>query len=270
MHTVTLIELGADFGMRVRVKGRPGNRITNSAHPELHPVWSVRQGVKIGPSVDLPGLPASRNPHGFGHSECGAWWAVMPLSLVILAGCDRAERRLVGSWPTKRRAVPSAPGVGRTRHPRMGAAQQLWLLYRNHRGISDLRNVRRCRAPRTSFSSPFELQPVPSKKFFELALVLARFAPSASTRRATAPPLPATTRHPLPTLHSLFVSPLFSYSYELLFPQPLYFDNHPHCPGVWGYKPPISLRTLCLRAAACPDLVGVPNPLFSGICCLFS
>jgi hypothetical protein len=28
--------------------------------------------------------------------------------------------------------------------------------------------------------------------------------------------------------------PLFSYSYELLSPQALYFDNHPHCPGVWG------------------------------------
>jgi hypothetical protein len=28
----------------------------------------------------------------------------MPFSLVIQAGCDRAERRLVGSGPTKRRA----------------------------------------------------------------------------------------------------------------------------------------------------------------------
>jgi hypothetical protein len=43
---------------------------------------------------------------------------------VIQAGCDRAERRLVGFRPTERRAVPSAPGVGRTRHPRMGAAEQ--------------------------------------------------------------------------------------------------------------------------------------------------
>ena len=34
----------------------------------------------------------------------------MPFSLVILAGCDRAELRLVGSGPTKRRAVPTAPG----------------------------------------------------------------------------------------------------------------------------------------------------------------
>ena len=29
-----------------------------------------------------------------------------------------------------------------------------------------------------------------------------------------------------------FWLPLFSYSYELLFPQFLYFDNHPHCPRV--------------------------------------
>src|SRR5713101_2311985 len=28
-----------------------------------------------------------------------------------------------------------------------------------------------------------------------------------------------------------FVGPLFSYSYELLFPQPLYFDNDLNCPG---------------------------------------
>ena len=90
-------------------------------------------------------------------------------------------------------------------------------------------------------------------------------SPAAPLRRRSLPLL--ATHYPLSTL--FFVSPLFSYSYELLFPQPLYFDNHPHCPGVWGYKPPISLRTLCLRAAACPDLVGVANPLFSGICCLF-
>ena len=70
----------------------------------------------------------------------------MPFSLVILAGCDRAERRLVGSGPTKRRAVPSAPGVGRTRHPRLGAAQQLWLLYRNHQEITELRNLQHYRA----------------------------------------------------------------------------------------------------------------------------
>jgi hypothetical protein len=65
--------------------------------------------------------------------------------------------------------------------------------------------------------------------------------PSSSTCRPIAPPLPATTHYSPPTTHSVFVSPLFSYSYELLFPQPLYFDNDPHCPGGWGYKPPIPL-----------------------------
>ena len=48
----------------------------------------------------------------------------MPFSLVILAGCDRAERRLVRFWPSKSRAVPSAPGVGLTRHLRMDAEEQ--------------------------------------------------------------------------------------------------------------------------------------------------
>src|SRR6266478_1835967 len=33
---------------------------------------------------------------------------------------------------------------------------------------------------------------------------------------------------------SILVGPLFSYSYELLFLQPISFHNHPHCPGVWG------------------------------------
>ncbi len=39
-----------------------------------------------------------------------------------------------------------------TRHPRMGAAQQLWLLYRNHPEISDLQNLRRWRAPHGSYT----------------------------------------------------------------------------------------------------------------------
>src|SRR5260370_4482521 len=47
-----------------------------------------------------------------------------------------------------------------------------------------------------------------------------------------------------------FVFPLFSYSYELLFPQALYFDNHPHCLGVWGSNSRtasvLSLCALCL------------------------
>src|SRR5258708_11556947 len=31
-------------------------------------------------------------------------------------------------------------------------------------------------------------------------------------------------------------APLFSYSYELLFPQPLWIHIHTNCPGVWGYS----------------------------------
>ncbi len=45
-----------------------------------------------------------------------------------------------------------------------------------------------------------------------------------------------------------FVRPLFSYSYELLFPQPLSFHNHPHCPGVWGVSTSSVLR---LRRPLC-------------------
>jgi hypothetical protein len=48
----------------------------------------------------------------------------MLFRLAIVAGCGPAEGRVVGFWPTKSRAVPSAPGVGRTRHPKMGAAKR--------------------------------------------------------------------------------------------------------------------------------------------------
>src|SRR5713226_8505716 len=40
--------------------------------------------------------------------------------------------------------------------------------------------------------------------------------------------------------------PLFSYSYELLFPQALSFDNHPHCPGGVGVSFQVSRCTLRL------------------------
>jgi len=52
--------------------------------------------------------------------------------------------------------------------------------------------------------------------------------------------------------HPIFFGPLFSYSYELLFPQPLYFDNDLNCPGVWGAR--FQFSTLCLR-------VSVANPV---------
>jgi hypothetical protein len=54
-----------------------------------------------------------------------------------------------------------------------------------------------------------------------------------------------------------FFNPLFSWSYELLFPQLLYFHNHLRCPGVWGSAPsalktlrPSNVPTLCLQTLA--------------------
>ena len=77
-----------------------------------------------------------------------------------------------------------------------------------------------------------------------------------------------------------FLRPLFSYSYELLFPQSLYFDNHLSCPGV-SPLPPVHqhesrvtshrsrrftlLRTLFLSSASFFD----SRRLFSMPCALF-
>ena len=62
-----------------------------------------------------------------------------------------------------------------------------------------------------------------------------------------------------------FDGPLFSYSYELLFPQPLYFDNDLNCPGVWGAH--ASNFQLCLSVS----LWQVPSlsPVESYSCGLF-
>jgi len=87
--------------------------------------------------------------------------------------------------------------------------------------------------------------------------------PSPSTRRNVprlSAPLQTFKPSNVRTLRRSFVTPLFSYSYELLFPQPLYFDNHPHCPRVspLGY----------------PDMQAfgpsnVPTLLFTKACSLF-
>ena len=45
-----------------------------------------------------------------------------------------------------------------------------------------------------------------------------------------------------------FALPLFSWSYELLFPQPLYFDNHLRCPRGVGSAPSFQLCVLCAFA----------------------
>jgi hypothetical protein len=87
--------------------------------------------------------------------------------------------------------------------------------------------------------------------------------PAAPLRRR--PPL--TTHHSLPTL---FLPPLCFHILTNCFSRnPFILITIPIAPGCGGTSLPISLRTLCLRAAACPGLVGVANPLFSGICCLF-
>src|ERR1700720_3913749 len=95
-------------------------------------------------------------------------------------------------------------------------------------------------------------------------------------------------RPALPTAqrpHTTFLRPLFSYSYELLFPQLLYFDNDLNCPGVSPpLRPPRShsehsvlrfsrnrfairrLRTLILSCSFFPHSF----PLFSMACALFA
>lgn len=60
--------------------------------------------------------------------------------------------------------------------------------------------------------------------------------------------------------NSVFAASLFSYSYGLLFPQLLSFDNHLNCPGVVVYP-------LC---PPCSDLRARFVVLLSRFCCCFS
>jgi hypothetical protein len=53
----------------------------------------------------------------------------MLLTAASVVGCAPSEGHAVGFWPTERRAVPAAPGVGWTRHPKMGAAERRWLTW---------------------------------------------------------------------------------------------------------------------------------------------
>jgi hypothetical protein len=72
------------------------------------------------------------------------------------------------------------------------------------------------------------------------------------------PSLPTTHYPPTTFLRVSYSLAPIREGYELLSPparrtlggQPLCFDIHPHCPGVWG----LSSLTLCFSAAACPDL----------------
>src|SRR5712671_506376 len=100
------------------------------------------------------------------------------------------------------------------------------------------------------------------------ATVSKRFAPDHSTTHAaqrkarlrreqerilrdSGPSIPRTRQAILfavkRTPKSRFVAPLFSWSYELLFPQLFYFDNHLRCPRGVG-------SALCSRSALCARL----------------
>src|SRR5260370_5739413 len=74
-----------------------------------------------------------------------------------------------------------------------------------------------------------------------------------------------------------FARPLFSYSSVLLSPQTLYFDNHPHCPGVEGTssleseKAPLAAGGFAIRGFAgatrgdSPPLVAVHEARFEAV-----
>jgi hypothetical protein len=64
--------------------------------------------------------------------------------------------------------------VGVARHPKLGAAQQLWLLYRNHHEISDLQNLRRSGAPRGSIRELVDCEAHPVRLSGSLLFLKAR------------------------------------------------------------------------------------------------
>jgi len=69
----------------------------------------------------------------------------MIFRLAIVVGRGHTEGRAVGFWPTRSRAVPAAPGVGRTRHPKMGAAKRRAALLVNFLTRRELANFGRWR-----------------------------------------------------------------------------------------------------------------------------
>src|SRR5258708_3624977 len=121
------------------------------------------------------------------------------------------------------------------------------LFLQNTRGGIPLRDLVRCtEAPKCLFVSPLlaTLTHCLSRKSFPCHSY-------ANTRDGDATLAPVSPSEFLYLCGNAdFARPLFSYSYELLFPQALYFDNHPHCPGVWGYQPPKSTPHLRTRRRA--------------------
>jgi hypothetical protein len=91
-------------------------------------------------------------------------------------------------------------------------------------------------------------------------------APRLQSRRLAAP-LFSYSLAPIREGYELLFPParphpfVFSYAYNSLGGQPLCFDNHPHCPGVWGISP------LYLATRHSPLAT---SPLFSYACSLFA
>ncbi len=108
-----------------------------------------------------------QNRHHLVPSLPPAIWFLVPVGLGdrrirwvarILGGLSLARGSCPDGWSTRERPLKERSGVfdassgHMTRHPRMGAAQQVWLLYRNHHEITSLRNFRRSRVPRGSYT----------------------------------------------------------------------------------------------------------------------
>jgi hypothetical protein len=64
------------------------------------------------------------------------------------------------------------------------------------------------------------------------------------------------TSHRSRVTNRAFARPLFSYSYELLFPQALCFDNDPHCPGWRGVQHSSTKHEGASRVRAAPGQPG--------------
>jgi hypothetical protein len=66
--------------------------------------------------------------------------------------------------------------------------------------------------------------------------------------------------------HVRFARPLFSWCYELLFPQHLYFHNHPRCPGGVGYAVPLFTSAPRPSASTYRNVTGSSHLLDKWVC----
>jgi hypothetical protein len=143
--------------------------------------------------------------------------------------------------------------------------------------------------PRTAhFRSPFFSHPLPSAQSSfpsssraaspSSTALLPRAKPRGTQRHRGVggrPSLFLVTRLPRSSEGSLasrhFPRPLFSYSYELLFPQALYFQNHPHAPGCHPPTGPVKdFFRICVRCVSAVSYVfSLPCALFISLAALF-